>query len=470
MLLRHFFTPGLFIYSYLIFDEEKRVGAVIDPTRQVEIYLARALQEGIEITDIIETHVHADFVSGASELKAALGGKPSIYCSGLGGEKWIPTYADHIVKNRDTIHLGALRLEAWHTPGHTPEHLMWVVYDEHRSISVPAIAFTGDLVFVGSVGRPDLLGQGTEEALAKQLYRSLFAVLHTLPDFVEIYPSHGAGSLCGKGIGLRPSSTVGYEKRCNAWLMPQDYQSWLNSLQLGVLPIPSYFSHMKEVNVKGLDLPEHQEMPFLLLKDEMKKHLSKDLVIDLRHPHDFALGHIKGSINIPFTPSLPLWAGSVLPCDKDLLLVIDHPETVVPIIRSLSLVGLDRISGFVDLSHWSIEDKKEFLTPSPILLVEDLQAQKDEYYLVDVRHTQEWNEGHIEGAHHVDFIKAPKVLDDLPSNKPIAVICHSGNRASIIASLLEKEKGVKTFNVKGGMQAWIQAKLPVVKEMLNRHF
>lgn len=461
MLLRHFFTPGLFINSYLIFDEETRVGAVIDPTRQIEVYLARAMQEGIEIKDIFETHVHADFVSGAPELKAALGGKPIIHCSGLGGEEWVPKYADHVVQNREAVHLGSLRLEAWHTPGHTPEHIMWVVYDEHRSASVPEIAFTGDLLFVGSVGRPDLLGEEAEVELAKQLYRSLFAVLHTLPDFLEIYPAHGAGSLCGKGIGMRLSSTLGYEKRCNPWLMPQDYRRWHDSLQLGSFPVPRYFKQMKHVNVKGLDLPEHQEMPLILTKEQIKEHIKTDVVVDLRRPEDFAAGNIQGSINVPFTASLPLWAGAVLPFDKELVLVVDHPEAIFPIIQSLSLVGLDHISGVIDVSHWTIFDKKEFLTPSPLLTVDELHAEKEGFYILDVRNGREWESGHIAGAHHLDLIKAPVVLKDIPSDQPIAVICHSGNRASIIASLLEKEKGVKALNVKGGMQAWALAKFPV---------
>lgn len=461
MLIRHFFTPGLFINSYLIFDEETRIGAIIDPTRQIEIYLARAMQEGIEITDILETHVHADFISGASELKAALKGKPQIHCSGLGGKEWAPIYADHLVKNRDTIQLGSVRLEAWHTPGHTPEHIIWVGYDEKRSKSIPEIAFTGDLLFVGSVGRPDLLGKEAEVGLVKQLYHSLFAVLHTLPDFVEIYPSHGAGSLCGKGIGMKLSSTLGYEKRCNPWLMPQDYKSWLNSLQLGASPIPAYFKQMKEVNIKGPALSQHQEMPRLFSKEDVKKHLLTDLIMDLRRPSEFASENIKGSINIPFTPSFPLWVGAIVSHDKDILLVIDHPETLVSIIRSLSLIGIDRISGFTDINHWKLEDKKELLSPSPMISVDDLYTHQMDYYLIDVRNQHEWDQGHIASAHHIDLVKVPQVFHDIPTDKPIAVICHSGNRASIIASLLEKEKQVKTWNVKGGMQAWLQAELPV---------
>lgn len=462
MLIRHFFTPGLFINSYLIFDEETRRGAVIDPTRQIEGYRLCAMQEGIEITDIIETHVHADFISGAPELKAALGGTATIHCSGLGGKEWIPAYADHIVQHRDVFHLGSLRFEARHTPGHTPEHLIWVVYNEHRSINIPEIAFTGDLLFVGSVGRPDLLGEETQETLSKQLYRSLYSEIHALPDFVEIYPAHGGGSLCGKAIGKKLTSTLGYEKRCNPWLIPQDYRKWRDSLQLDSLPIPSYFARMKRVNVKGWDRPAPKEKPPLLTKEEFKKHSMADLVVDLRRPDDFAAGNLKGSINIPFNPSLSLWAGTILPDDKDLLLVVDNQQMIFPVVQTLSLVGLDRISGVINISDWSPEDKQELFTASPTLSIEALNAKLGDVFLLDVRNGNEWDAGHIEGATHVELTRFPKAMQDIPVDKPIAVICHTGNRASIIASLLRKDKGVKTFNVKGGMQAWNKAKLPVI--------
>lgn len=457
MLIRSFFTSGLFINSYLIFDEETRCAAVVDPTRQIEIYLAQALQDQVVITDIIETHVHADFVSGAAELKAALGGKPVIHCSGLGGAEWTPFYADHIVQNRESVHLGSIRLEALHTPGHTPEHLIWVVYDEKRSFSVPELAFTGDLLFVGSVGRPDLLGEDSREELAKQLYRSLFAVLYALPDFLEIYPSHGAGSLCGKGIGMKPTTTLGYEKKCNLWLIPQDYRRWVDSLQLSSQPIPDYFVRMKQENVKERKRTKHKELPPVLTMEQARKSLASDFVADLRRPDDFAAGNIKGSINLPVTPAFPLWAGSFLPADREIVLVVDDLDVVQGVMQSLKLVGLDRISGVIDVSHWKIGDRAELLVPSPMMSVEELQAEKENVYLLDVRKDYEWDSGHIEGANHLELMKVPRALDAIPLDKPIAVICHSGNRASIIASLLEKEKGVKVFNVKGGMQAWNKA-------------
>lgn len=456
MQIHHFFTPGLFINSYLIFDEETKKGAVIDPTRQIDNYCAFAKQEGIEITDILETHVHADYISGAKELKAALGGKPTIHCSGLGGAEWIPAYADHIVQNRDVFHLGSLRFEARHTPGHTPEHLIWVIYNEHRSINIPEIAFTGDLLFVGSVGRPDLLGKESLDNLSKQLYGSLYGELHALPDFLEIYPGHGGGSLCGKGIRMQLTTTLGYEKRCNPWMIPQSYHKWLESLQANPSPIPDYFKRMKQINVKGWDRPARKEMPPQLTIEAFKQRPKGDLVVDLRKPDDFAAGSIEGAINMPYSPSLALWAGTILPEDKDLLLIVDKAETVVPAMQALGLVGLDRISGVLDASKWSEADKQG-LVASSMLSVDDLKTKMSDFYLLDVRNQHEWDAGHIEGASLVELTRFPKALEDVPSDKPVAVVCHSGNRASVVASLLRKEKGMKAITLKGGMHAWNKA-------------
>lgn len=454
MLVRHFFTPGLFVNSYLVFDEVAKVGVVIDPTRRIEDYLACALKEGIKITDIVETHVHADFISGAPELKGALEGKATIHCSGAGGREWIPAYANKVVKDRDVLQLGNVKLEAWHTPGHTPEHMMWVAYDGKCTQSVPQAAFTGDLLFVGSVGRPDLLGKEATASLAKQLYHSLFAVLSSLPDFVEVYPGHGAGSLCGKGIGPRLSSTIGYEKQCNPWLIPQQEAAWLHSLQLTTLPIPHYFLHMKKINVQRKEVSNKHKAPTFISKEDLTQLSPMNTIIDVRRPDDFAEGNLAESINIPFAPSFSLWAATVLPPDKEFILVVDHPEMLGSIIQSLSLVGLDRISGIIDVSDWNFFDKKAWFIPSPALTAGAFQQEKDKFYLLDVRTEKEWMEGHISGAHHLEFIQAAQQLSEIPIEQPVAVICHSGNRASIIASLLKKERGAVTFNIQGGMQAW----------------
>ena len=189
------FIPGLAIASYMVGDEKSKDCAVIDPTRDVDEYVQVARREGLRIAHVFETHVHADFVSGAPELKAHCGGTPVIHCSGMGGDPWTPPYADHVVKDGDEVRLGSLRLRAIHTPGHTPEHVCWALFDETRSKDHPWLVFTGDFLFVGDVGRPDLLGEAERAKLAHQLYESVFNKLAPLPDYTEVFPAHGAGSL-----------------------------------------------------------------------------------------------------------------------------------------------------------------------------------------------------------------------------------------------------------------------------------
>src|SRR5438552_14987408 len=207
------FVPGLAVASYIVGDEKTKQVAVIDPTRDVDEFLRIAQSNGnLNIAHILETHVHADFVSGAVELKSRLNGKPQIWTSAMGGAEWTPKYADHAVKNGEEVRVGSIHLRALHTPGHTPEHICWELFDDSRSKETPWLIFTGDFLFVGDVGRPDLLGDEARKQLAHELYESTFKRFASIADFVEVFPAHGAGSLCGKAIGSRRSSSLGYER------------------------------------------------------------------------------------------------------------------------------------------------------------------------------------------------------------------------------------------------------------------
>lgn len=461
MLIRYFSTPGLAIHSFLVIDESSRKGALIDPTPHIQPYLAAAAQEGVKITDILETHVHADFISGAVDLKAALGGKAAIHCSGMGGKGWTPVYADKILKNRDVVSLGDVRFEAWHTPGHTPEHVIWVAYDEKRSKEVPQAAFTGDLLFVGSVGRPDLLGPEAEKSLSKQLYETLFKTLEPLPDSLEVFPSHGAGSLCGKNIGAGPFTTLGYERKCNPGLTRQPYEQWFTSLHQEMPASPDYFSRLKKENIMGPDISRLKEAMKTLTQEQVKTHLNKAVFIDARRPDEFSLMSLPGAVNIPLAPMFPLWAGIVLDRDKESIVVVEKEEDAASVIQGLRLVGIDRIAGVCALSQWTFEEKKELLKPAEAVTVEEIYTHPEKYYVIDVRSDREWSGGHIEGAHHHELSRIMHVLDKLPTDQPIGVVCHSGNRASVVASLLARRKGAKAFNVRGGMQEWLLAGYPV---------
>lgn len=448
MLIHSFFIPGLAIYSFLLFDEQSKKGVLIDPTTQIESYLSFASAQKIEISHILETHVHADFLSGAFELKSALGGKPLIYCSAMGGEKWLPAYVDKPVYDGDQISMGTFCLKAWHTPGHTEEHLIWLVYDEKRNANVPELAFTGDLLFVGSVGRPDLAGAAVQESLIRALYNTLFNRMQTLPDFLEIFPSHGAGSLCGKKIDVKSSSTWGYEKLCNPCLKKQEFEKWRTCLLENLPAPPDYFFRMKQRNLLAHPLKSSDPLP------QMRQLRERDNIslVDTRSPEAFAAAHIPGSINLPFSaPEFPLWAGMVLPPDQEIFLILNQPQELYPVMKALRLIGMDQIQGY---NLFSSLEEDEKISSAPMLEISALQQKQEAFYILDVRTPLEWQSGHLPGSHSVELALLPQSLKQLPKNKTIAVVCRSGNRSSVAVSYLKKHGFDSVQVVQGGIKAW----------------
>jgi hydroxyacylglutathione hydrolase len=460
------FVSGLAIYSYLIGDEKSRECVVIDPTRDVEDFLHLARTEGLRITHILETHVHADFVSGSVELKERSGGGAEIHCSGLGGPLWTPPYADHVVRDGDEIRLGSLRLEAVHTPGHTPEHVAWALYDLARSTDSPWLMFTGDFLFVGDVGRPDLLGAEAREVLARQLYHSVFDVLPGFPDYAEIFPGHGAGSPCGKALGARGSSTVGYERHFNAALQRREEAAWIARLLDGMPPAPPYFGRMKQLNAAGPRLlgAESPGGRRLNARQVSAQLPDEPLVLDIRSKEAFAGGHIAGSINIPLAPGLSTWAGWMLPADRPLLLVAENPADVPAAVTQLIRIGLDDVRGYLDggINSWQLEGYP--LNSLATLSVHDLArriAGGTKLLVLDVRTDGEYQAGHIEDALHIHGGKLPERLAEIDPDSQVAVVCGSGYRSAVAASVLKREGFEEVFNVLGGMQAWKQAGFPL---------
>lgn len=468
MLLHQFFTPGLAICSYIIADEVTKRAAVIDPMRLIEQYTNYATQEKITITDILETHVHADFVSGAFELKQALGGKPTIHCSAMGGDAWLPDYADHPVRDNDEINLGTVRLQAWHTPGHTPEHLIWLVFDDQRDPQTPALAFTGDLVFVGSIGRPDLLGMAQAGELAKQLYHSLFERLRSLPDHLELFPAHAGGSFCGKDINKRLSSTMGYERHCNPGLAKNEFAKWNAALMENMPAAPPYFARMKQTNVakkKGMPPPSNA-FP-VLTSQQAVALLPRCTVLDLRTPEAFAVQHVKGSMNMASSPNVATWAGDVLEGNEQVLLIVSAMSEAPPVIEALKLIGIDSVAGILASSVWEQASEKalwqNLLESTSNITVKELAARQSEMYILDVRTQLEWTAEHIPQAHLIELARLKSSLPLIPKDKPIAVICHSGNRSSLAASILRQAGCQAVYSVQGGMQAWQEAKSEQLK-------
>jgi hydroxyacylglutathione hydrolase len=457
------FVPGLAIYSYIIGDERTQTAAIIDPTRDVEDFLKIADREGLHIKHVLETHVHADFVSGANELKARLGDEVTIHCSGLGGPDWTPPYADRIVQDGDEVAFGDIRLKAIHTPGHTPEHIAWALFDDSRSSNTPWLVFTGDFVFVGDVGRPDLLGEEARMVLAHQLYESVFEKLPPLPDYTEIFPAHGAGSLCGKAIGSRASSTMGYERRFNSALIEQPEKEWIDTLMDQMPLSPPYFARMKRVNKEGPKVlgPELPGMRRWSAKEVYERTCENCLIVDVRSKEAFAAAHIPDAINIPFGANLPTWAGLVLPYDRPTLIVPDHPSHMPEIVTHLIRVGFDDVQGYLEGGMDAWEVKGYPIETLSTMSVQTLQERQKELTVVDVRTEKEWNAGHIAGAIHIHGGKLQEKIAEVPRDKPVAVICGSGYRGSIAASFLKREGYESVSNVLGGMSAWKAVGLPI---------
>lgn len=467
MLLHQRFVPGLAIASYIVGDEKTGEAAVVDPSRDVEPFIDYAKQHDLHIRHILETHVHADFVCGSVELKSRLDDQPTIHCSSYGGDDWTQPYADQYVKAGDSLRMGDVELGFMHLPGHTPEHLGITLYDRSRSVDTPWVLFSGDFLFVGDVGRPDLLGDEAKNELAHELYKSVFERLTELPDITEVFPAHGAGSLCGKAIGSRRNSTVGYERRFNPSLIEIPEEKWVRDL-LDDMPLsPPYFKRMKQVNrdgtpVIGPQLPGSQRHSATQLHDRL---CDDCLVVDVRAKEAFAAAHIPGSINIPFGSNLPTWAGWVLPYDRSLLVVADDARQMPEVATHFIRVGFDRLEGYLEGGIGEWETAGYELAMLDTLSVHQLAERRkagDSLTILDVRTDREWDQGHIDGALHIHGGQLQQQFEQVPRDRPIAVICGSGYRASIASSFLQREGFPDVANVIGGMSAWKAADLPTV--------
>ena len=467
MLLHQRFVPGLAIYSYVVGDEKTGEAAVIDPTRDVGDFVRFAEEHGLHIRHILETHVHADFVSGARELKARLDDAPVITCSAYGGTDWTQPYADRHIKEGDTVELGSIRLGFLHTPGHTPEHLTVSLTDTSRSAEVPWLLFTGDFLFVGDVGRPDLLGEKERQALAHQLYQSVFEKLPAIPDFTEIHPAHGGGSLCGKAISSRSASTVGYERRFSLPLQKKPEESWVRELLAGMPLAPPYFKRMKQVNRDGPPIlgPELPGQKRWSARQVHERTCERCLVLDVRSKEAFAAAHIPGAINIPLGQNLPTWAGWVLPYDHPTLIVLEDPAHMPEVTTHLIRVGFDDVRGYLEGGMEAWENAGYPLARLTTVSVHDLNRQLADGSrptVLDVRTEGEWHAGHLDGALHIHGGKLQERFGEVPRDRPVAVVCGSGYRASIAASFLQREGYERVCNVMGGMTAWKAAGLPTV--------
>jgi hydroxyacylglutathione hydrolase len=452
MIVQQFFVKGLAHSSYLLGGT--KTCAIIDPRRDGDVYLDAAKSLGMEVTHILETHLHADFVSGHCDLAHKTGAK--IYAPKAGNCKF-----DHVsLAEGDTFTIDDMVMRVVETPGHTPEHISYVVVDEARGVD-PVGVFCGDTLFVGDVGRPDLF-PGKARELASNLYHSLHAKLLTLPDFCEVYPAHGAGSLCGRAMGAKRTSTIGYERKYNGALQIKDKEAFITSLTTNMPAAPDHFSRCSAVNGSGPPLV--QSLPGLEPCDPISFHeranASDTVVLDVRTYDAFGGLHVPGSFHIDLSGNFATFAGWILPPDKAILLVALDGAQAEEAAVWLRRVGLDRSAGYLEggMFEWA----KAGLLTGHIgqLSMEELHQMSTgdrNMTIVDVRAPNEYQGFHIEGAVNIPAPDLRKRHNELDPAIPTVVICSTGHRSSLSASILKQHGFKDVFNGAGGMTAYAAA-------------
>jgi hydroxyacylglutathione hydrolase len=464
MLLKYFYDKSLAHASYMVGCQRTGEAIVIDPGRNVEPYLEAAAAEGLRITGSAETHIHADFVSGSRELADRAGAK--LYLSDEGPADWKYQFAEQhssqLVKNGDVIRVGKVKLEVLHTPGHTPEHISFVLTDEGGGANVPMGIFTGDFVFVGSIGRPDLLEtaagvKGSAEAGARQLYHSMRR-FRDLPDHLQVWPAHGAGSACGKGLGAIPSSTVGYEKLFNPALQFDNEQTFVDYILSDQPETPFYFAVMKRVNKVGPELVRNLAPVKSPTPDLLPKIARSGQTIDIAPSAEFAAAHVPGTINVPLN-MLVQWAGFLVDYNQPLHLIAET-SAVPEVLKRLRSIGIDNVCGSFDSAAvQAIGLRTEsYRAESPQQLHHGIESGA--VTLLDVRAATEFQAGHIPGAEHRFLGKLLREIETLDRSRPIVAQCQSGARSSIASSLLQRA-GFDVTNMSGGYKSWVAAGFPV---------
>src|SRR5690554_3793876 len=462
MFFKHIYDKSLAQASYLVGCQAKGEAIVVDAQRDIDVYLDVAKDNGLRITHIAETHIHADFLSGSRELAAVTGA--DLYLSDEGGEEWQYEFPHKGLKHGDQIKVGNLSLEVLHTPGHTPESISFLLFD-HPATEKPVMVFTGDFVFVGDIGRPDLLEKaagliGTQEVGAHQMYDSIRRFAE-LPDYVQVWPAHGAGSACGKSLGAVPVSTVGYEKIRNwAFQYENDEEGFVDFLLEGQPEPPKYFAMMKHLNkVKRPLLVEVPKHPRLTKEQFLSAYHNGIKVIDTRDKTVFAQGFIPGSINIQGNNSLSTWAGWLLNYQEQFMLVADDDQ-MEDLTRKLMRIGMDNIYGYIN----SVDELGMDLQTVDVIDFETFQSEvgNDNVQIVDVRGVNEYKISHVPGAKNVFVGTLPENIDEIPRDKEIIVHCQSGDRATIAYSLLRRNGFDNVKNYPGGMKEWQEKAVPVM--------
>jgi glyoxylase-like metal-dependent hydrolase (beta-lactamase superfamily II)/rhodanese-related sulfurtransferase len=463
LIIERYFLGDLAHASYLVGDPVSKEAAVIDPRRDVDLYLDAARAKGLTIEHVLLTHFHADFVAGHLELRERVGATIHVGARGKAGFPHEP------VRDGTRIPLGTLAFDVLETPGHTPESCCFVL---RQADGKPHAVFTGDTLFVGDVGRPDLLvGKGlTAPTLASWLYDSLRDKLLALPDETLVYPAHGAGSACGKNMSSDPFSTIGAQRRLNVALKPMTREAFVSLVTTDQPDSPAYFGHDAELNQRDratLGTVLERATRALKLEEVLRLVNAGALLLDARSPDAFAASHVAGSINVGLDGSFMTWAGSVLDPTRALVLVTE-PGRERDAATALGRIGFERVEGYLEGGIAAAAGRRDLLAHWERIHPPDLAgrlATAQPPLVLDVRKQDEWNAGHLAGALHVPLNRLVERLADVPRDRPLVVHCRSGYRSSIAASLLAHHgfPAAKLADLSGGILKWTEAKQPVTK-------
>lgn len=454
MFFQRYYLDCLSHASYMIADEQTRKAAIIDPQRDIEIYLNDAKEHGFQIQHVILTHFHADFISGHIELRKAVNAQ--IYL----GRRAEAEFHFQPLSEGDDIVLGSVKLSTLETPGHTPEGISILVYDLNKNPDQPQIILTGDTLFLGDVGRPDLLASigVTAEELASMLYDSLHQKILTLPDETLVYPAHGAGSMCGKQLSNESVTTLGEQRKYNYALQPMSKQAFVDMVTADLPEAPQYFAHDAILNrIDRLTLNETISASWKAFSlDEVIEMLHSDVqVIDVRDAIEFAGAHLKGTINIGLDGRYATWCGSILRKDSPILVIAEDEKRIEEAIMRLGRIGFDQVKGFLKDGLSSFKNDPDSLSQTKRISAQALSEQKETFMIIDIRSESEWEAGHIADSINIPLPQLEKRLAEIPREKAAVVHCQGGYRSSIAVSLLEKQGYENVFDLAGGYQAWL---------------
>lgn len=461
LFVKQFVDEALGNSSYLIASEETGIAAVIDPQRDVDKYVKTAEGLGLKLFYALDTHLHADFVSGAHELAHHLGLAHEHHHFHIGASATANAEFEHIsLREGDHLSLGNLSIGVIETPGHTPEHIAFGIYDEKSDI--PGTLFSGGSLIVGGTGRPDLLGHEHTTPLAHHLYNTISKKIARLPDDVVVYPTHGAGSFCNTSSSGERFTTIGQERANNPFLKITDEEEFVQRATSGLSSYPTYYRSLRAVNKKGArvlgGVPALEPLSPKAVREQLDYGA---VIVDVRPTPDYLDGHIEGSYGIPLVTPLNTWAGWIIPFETPVILIADTAAEREEATRQLIRIGYDDLRGYLagGLKAWQQSGLKLDSTKSVNAAeLKDWLSQKDAPAVLDVRYNSEWYFGHIRGAKHVEAGLLPEVaISLLQDDRPLVVHCQRGNRSTVALSILEQKGYKNIYALEAGFQAWLEA-------------